>query len=156
MTKEELARRKGNKSEVVRQTPAEALIANSMPSHKPAIKEEPVVIPTEVKKEGSAPAKSATIMPEKPEKKPVVKKEEKKEMLKAPTPAKNASKGKRGRKKGTQIVPEDMQKKNISISVAPEKEIKYKQIVNDNRMKYRSISQLVEQAMDFYIKAQGL
>lgn len=62
---------------------------------------------------------------------------------------------KRGRKPGTVLVKEKDKKRNISISVSPEKEKIYKKIIK-NDARYSSMSQLVELALDEFIKANNL
>ena len=69
---------------------------------------------------------------------------------------KSASTGKRGRKKGTVIVEEEKRKKTISISVSPEDEALYKDILRLHSKRFVSMSQLVGLALEHYINDQKL
>ena len=69
---------------------------------------------------------------------------------------KPSSTGKRGRKKGTVIVEEEKRKKTISISVSPEDEALYKDILRLHSKRFVSMSQLVGLALEHYINDQKL
>lgn len=70
--------------------------------------------------------------------------------------AKKGSVNKRGRKTGTVLVDPKKQKRTLSISVSPEDEERYKKVLNNNPKKFRSMSHLVEQALDEYISRNKL
>lgn len=76
------------------------------------------------------------------------------------TPKKSAeskpTEKKRGRKPGTVLVKDEAKRKTVSISVAPEDEEIYKKVLAENPKRFKGMSQLVEQALDYFIKENHL
>ncbi len=63
---------------------------------------------------------------------------------------------KRGRKKGTVFVQPEERRKTISISVDPRDEEIYRQILKKYPKRFKGLSQLVEQALDYFIEENNL
>lgn len=82
-------------------------------------------------------------------------KQEKPKAPKQPAEQKPAEK-KRGRKPGTVLVKDEAKRKTVSISVAPEDEEIYKKVLAENPKRFKGMSQLVEQALDYFIKENHL
>ncbi len=127
MTKEELAKKKGLKNAPKHpKNPSETLITKQVADHKLEQREESV-------KDIKQPAKTGE--------------SDGNESVRASN---------RGRKKGKTFVPEDKLKKSISISVSPEDEELYKEVIAKNPKRFKSMSQLAEQALDYFIKGNNL
>lgn len=99
-------------------------------------------------------ASEALIVKSEPET-PAEPKQEKPKTPKKPAESKPAEK-KRGRKPGTVLVKDEAKRKTVSISVAPEDEEIYKKVLAENPKRFKGMSQLVEQALDYFIKENHL
>lgn len=100
-------------------------------------------------------ASEALIAKSEPPKATAKPKQEKPKAPKQPAEQKPAEK-KRGRKPGTVLVKDEAKRKTVSISVAPEDEEIYKKVLAENPKRFKGMSQLVEQALDYFIKENHL